>query len=349
MNTRPPSVKASLSMEEQSQSAKALASQNLMNPFSVGGSNQPQTPLPPQTTSQSKDSSVPEVNTPASYIGSQIERLQMSQLSSTPTDFTKRPRLPGSPGEDDELTTNSLYTFAGFQAWLDFPLKKRFKQESISNMTQPRSYEELSHPLTKVSEDTRVTETYYLSNPQADSSSTQVLLVAPESSEPVTSNLLTSASLMPLPSDLDNIFDSEDESSDDRANAAQSGASGFAPSVPHPSSAASSGGMSMASAQAVGPVSAADLSQIYPTPPSHDNHNTALSPADHHQHGQQESADTVDIPEPTAAIYRTSNVAKYLPVPQYQPLELPSTQHPISVPADCPYTSWTNKPTASRC
>lgn len=52
MNTRPPSVKASLSMEEQSQSAKALASQNLMNPFSVGGSNQPQTPLPPQTTSQ---------------------------------------------------------------------------------------------------------------------------------------------------------------------------------------------------------------------------------------------------------------------------------------------------------
>lgn len=51
-------------------------------------------------------------------------------------------------------------------------------------MTQPRSYEELSHPLTKVSEDTRVTETYYLSNPQADSSSTQVLLVAPESSEP---------------------------------------------------------------------------------------------------------------------------------------------------------------------
>lgn len=71
----------------------------------------------------------------------------------------------------------------------------------------------------------------------------------------VTSNLLTSASLMPLPSDLDNIFDSEDESSDDRANAAQSGASGFAPSVPHPSSAASSGGMSMASAQAVGPVS----------------------------------------------------------------------------------------------
>ena len=92
-------------------------------------------------------------------------------------------------------------------------------------------------------------------------------------------------------------------------------------------------------------VGAADLFQIYPTPPSHDNHNTALSPADHNHHPTHasENPDTVtDIPEPTAAIYRTSSVAKYLSVSDYQPLELPSKQQPLSLPTECQYQPWNN-------
>lgn len=98
-------------------------------------------------------------------------------------------------------------------------------------------------------------------------------------------------------------------------------------------------------------VGAADLTQIYPTPPSHDNHNTSHSPADHLQHPYEQEAG-VDIPEPTAAIYRTSNLAKYLSVVEYKPLELPGSQLPINIPAECLYTPWANnnnnKPTTNK-
>lgn len=95
---------------------------------------------------------------------------------------------------------------------------------------------------------------------------------------------------------------------------------------------------------------AADLFQIYPTPPSHDNHNIALSPADHnHQtiHGGENPDSVGEIPEPTAAIYRTSSVAKYLSVSEYQPLELPSDQQPITVPTECQYNPWSNVSSAT--
>lgn len=93
---------------------------------------------------------------------------------------------------------------------------------------------------------------------------------------------------------------------------------------------------------------AADLFQIYPTPPSHDNHTLSPGEHPHTAHpGHQDNPDNVDIPEPTAAIYRTSNMAKYLSVSEYQPLDLPSAREPINVPPDCSYNPWANvKPVA---
>ena len=90
------------------------------------------------------------------------------------------------------------------------------------------------------------------------------------------------------------------------------------------------------------------MCQIYPTPPSHDNHNPALSPVDHMYPTHQDNGDNVDIPEPTAAIYRTANMAKYLSVSEYQPLDLPSHHEPLEIRSDCLYNPWTNNAKSTR-
>ena len=55
--------------------------------------------------------------TPTPYISRQVESLQSSQASSPVKDPTKRPTLPVGPSDNDELHTDSLYTFSNFQAW----------------------------------------------------------------------------------------------------------------------------------------------------------------------------------------------------------------------------------------
>ena len=62
----------------------------------------------------------------------------------------------------------------------------------------------------------------------------------------------------------------------------------------------------------------------------------------------QDNGDNVDIPEPTAAIYRTANMAKYLSVSEYQPLDLPSHHEPLEIRSDCLYNPWTNNAKSTR-
>lgn len=100
---------------------------------------------------------------------------------------------------------------------------------------------------------------------------------------------------------------------------------------------------------------ATDLSQIYPTPPSHDNHHhhTALSPLDNNplhnlhisthpdpsnpQHETDASDITSDSHPTSTAIYRTTNLARYVTVTDYQPIELPSCLQSVNVPTACKY------------
>ncbi|XP_067931928.1 mediator of RNA polymerase II transcription subunit 13-like [Watersipora subatra] len=353
-NSRPPSVRAVGSVEEQARSVP----QSHQPPFSVGSSRQPQTPGQSSSQVSSSQSDGPTTMTPAAdYVSSQLENMQTVEVGTL--ELGKRPSLPLSPVDDDELRTDSLYSFSTLNAWLELPLKKKFKPEvggnvksevnvkpdeyvKLENDVKPEAYEYLDHPLAntkvKIKAEQSVTATYFLSTNKSDPGASPVLLVKPEiaeANEPVMSGLMTSDDLKPHLSDLDNIFEFDDEGVKERMGAT----AGNNSSLSQPT-AASSGGKSMASAHAVGPVSAADLCMIYPTPPSHDNHNTALSPTDHLHVSHQDTSDNVDIPEPTAAIYRTANMAKYLSVSEYQPLDLPSTVETLSLPPECSYNPW---------
>lgn len=44
------------------------------------------------------------------------------------------------------------------------------------------------------------------------------------------------------------------------------------------------------------------------------------------------------------AIYRPANTAKYMHVNDYQPIDLPSGQQPITVPTECLYDPWSSPP-----
>ena len=76
--------------------------------------------------------------------------------------------------------------FSILSSRLDLPLKKRFKQEPVTDV-KPEAYEHLSHPLSELalkSETPSVTATYFLSTNKADPDSGPVLLVKPEVTEP---------------------------------------------------------------------------------------------------------------------------------------------------------------------
>lgn len=88
---------------------------------------------------------------------------------------------------------------------------------------------------------------------------------------PAPPSLMTSAALKPHLSDLDNMFDSEDEGGDERLNVVVSSSAHQVVSgsttcqANHMTPGAPSGGMSMASAHAVGPVSKFPLDQVSQT------------------------------------------------------------------------------------
>jgi len=89
-------------------------------------------------------------------------------------------------------------------------------------------------------------------------------------------------------------------------------------------------------------VAAADLCRIFPTPPSTDTHH---QDADHLH--PSESGSEHDPPDPPTnqqqAVYRAANVARYLAVTEYMPVELPSATLPtvaVSMPAECQYLPW---------
>lgn len=52
----------------------------------------------------------------ADYVSSQLENMQTVEVGTL--ELGKRPSLPLSPVDDDELRTDSLYSFSTLNAWL---------------------------------------------------------------------------------------------------------------------------------------------------------------------------------------------------------------------------------------